>query len=254
MNNAKSLQSCFYILQIPRTGVLSPDQLAALRRIVQHFDQQDSNGQSDIPLSSHSDQDLTIGDDENVSIGPGTPQSAATDPKKPGPGRPRKFPGGTSTPTSVINKSWGPILTIQECKLDPILKAQIDANPNNDAKQFLQDPLPSLDGLDKQSDLSIKTFTSFCRQVGAMSKEMAQDRVQWLFLELLVGDMATLLFGAKGLSKKRDLKASIISVEDERAWEDIESTVRIAKKLEFICSRLGNGCLFWLHGELTKNL
>ena len=104
MNNVKSLQSCFYILQIPRTGVLSPDAHTALRRIFQHFEPE---AQSDIPPSSHSDQDLIIGDDENVAIGPGTPQSAATDPKKPGPGRPRKFPGGTSTPTSVIKQVVG---------------------------------------------------------------------------------------------------------------------------------------------------
>ena len=87
-----------------------------------------------------------------------------------------------------------------------------------------------------------------------MSNHIAENRVQWLFLELAVGDMVIFLFGLKSSSKKRDVSASIISEEGNDAWEEIQPTIKIANKLVFICSKLGNGCLFWLHSELTKTL
>lgn len=254
MNKTKSLQSCYYILHLPKSGTLNPDQHATLRRIFQHFDQQKIEAQDDTHSWSHSDRALTIDDNDIDHARPSTPQSVTTGPKRPGPGRPRKLLGGPSTPNSISNQSWGSILAMQECKLDSILQCRLKANPNNDATQFLPTPLPLLDDSDERSTPSIKVLTCFCRKVEEMSNQKPEDRVQWLFLVLAVGDMVTLLFGLKSLSNKRDVSASIISEEGDDAWEEVRSTLRIANNLVFICSKLGNGCLFWLHNELTKNL
>ena len=252
MSNTKSLQSCHYILQLPKSGVLNPDQHATLRRIFQHFDQQNSGAQYDSPSSSHSDRVLTINDSDDDHARPTTPQSEATGLKRSGPGRPRKLLG--STPTYVARKSWGLILAMDSCKLDSVLQCRLKANPNNNATQFLQTPLPLFHDSNERTTPSIKVLTSLCRKVEQMSNHIAENRVQWLFLELAVGDMVVFLFGLKSSSKKRDVSASIISEEGNDAWEEIQPTIKIANKLVFICSKLGNGCLFWLHSELTKTL
>ncbi len=202
--------------------------------------------------SSHSDRALTIDDSDNDHARPSTPHRVVIGPIRYGRGRPRKSSGGTSN--SISNKSWGSILAMQECKLDFVLQSRLKANPSDDAIQFLRTPLPLLNDSDERSTPSIKVLTHFCRKVEEMSNQMPEDRVHWLFLALTVGDMAALLFGLKSSSKKRDVSASIISKEGDDAWEEIRSTLTIANNLVFICSTLGNGCLFWLHGELTKTL
>ena len=202
--------------------------------------------------SSHSDRALTIDDSDNDHARPGTPHRGVIGPIRHGRGRPRKSSGGT--PNSISNKSWSSILAMQECKLDSVLQSRLKANPSDDAIRFLRTPLPLLNDLDERSIPSIKVLTCFCLKVEEMSNQMPEDRVHWLFLVLTVGDMAALLFGLKSSSNKRDVSASIISKEGDDAWEEIRSTLSIANNLVFICSKLGNRCLFWLHGELTKTL
>ena len=140
-------------------------------------------------------------------------------------------------------KYWGSILAMQDCELDSVLQCRIKANPNNDATHFLQTPLPLFHDSNERITPSIKVLTSLCRKVEEMPNRIAEDRVQWLFLELTVGDMATFLFGLKSSSKKRDVSASIISEEGNNAWAEIQPTIRIANKLVFICSKLGSGCV-----------
>ncbi len=59
MSNTKSLQSCYYILHLPKSGALNPDQHATLRRIFQHFDQQNLKAQVDIPVNSPKSETLS---------------------------------------------------------------------------------------------------------------------------------------------------------------------------------------------------
>ena len=173
--------------------------------------------------------------------------------KKPGPGRPRKG-GGTPTPNSMLSKLWGAILAMQDCKLDLLLLRRLKTVPNDDAAQFLLNPLLLLGDTDKQFNPSIEAFPRLCREVEKMPHVTVEDHVRWLFLELVVGDMSNLLFGQEGSWKTTQVSASIIAKEGDNAWIDSQSTIAIAKSLMFICSKLGNGCVFWLHSELTKNL
>ena len=175
------------------------------------------------------------------------------DVKKAGPGRPRKG-GGTPTPNSILSKSWDAILAMQDCKLDLLLQHRLETIPNDDAAQFLPNPLPLLGDTDKQFNPSIEAFTRFCRKVAKMPHATVEDHVQWLFLELAVGDMSNLLFGREGSCRMTQASASIIAKEGNDAWKDSQSTIAIGKSLVFICSKLGNGCLFWLHSELTRSL
>lgn len=252
MNKTKSSQSAHYILHLP-AGHLNPGQAATLRRIYQHFHQQNSEKHGDTASSPHADQVVIIDDDDDDSARPSTPQNIEKGLRMAGRGRPRKG-GGTPTPNSIHSQSWGAILAMQDCKLDPVLQHRLKTIANDDAAQFLPNPLPLLGDTDKQFNPSVKALTRFCSEVKKMPHATVEDHVQWLFLPLAIGDMSNFLFGQEGSRKSTQAAASINAKEGNGACADIQSMIATAKSAVFICSELGNGCLFWLNSELTKSL
>ncbi len=81
------------------------------------------------------------------------------------------------------------------------------------------------------------------------------SHVHRLFLMLAVGDMAFFIYRPKWSNEKSGgLKKSIITDHSEETFLSISKILHMTGKLVFICNKLGNGCLFWLYGELSDNL
>ncbi|KAL8950052.1 MAG: hypothetical protein Q9222_003892 [Ikaeria aurantiellina] len=252
-----------YITAMP-AWALTTDQRERLRRIHDHFLPSPGN-QSTIDNDVEQDadsEDLRMADAENPGAADTRERarSAAgdTDGQLPAAtgvtgkrGRPRTSGGSTSTSKQATSTQWGALMIHQEFKLPEHSRQLLDHNPSDYLAQY------RLREETLRRVLKVGNFPQVCHDIikmaGAKKGSSPQQRIRRLFGFLAISKIASKLFGAVWEWSGLVLKTRLTAVHEEPYHESVESALRIARSLAFLCDRFGVGCIFWLFGDLTDN-
>lgn len=178
----------------------------------------------------------------------------------PTPGTPsaQGAPLGQGTPSaSAISTSgsWKSIIRAKRFPRPDFLTAVLDSAPTFNAAEY--------SGIHRTLDQipTAETFPNICSEITAMAGSSKQDgpqeRVVRLFHFLVMGEIASKLFGEAWDEslKGRDRMPKTLTREHGREYYDsVKGALKIANHLTFLCGEIGIGCIFWLFAELTDNL
>ena len=186
-------------------------------------------------------------------------------------GRPRKQ--RRSTEECALDASWSHIRLLIDLSLDDVLASEIAQWEKTGACQFLTcQPTRSATQIPSLGDVSLmERLAISCNSLKGAESSMVVQHVRWLFLTLLVGDLAAKVFESGFIvteNEKGELRQAIkkrfpsLATRQEGTEGDepskfevyILKTVAMGERLRLLCELFTTGSLFWLQDVLTKGL
>ena len=224
--------------------VMTRNEIRALQDLSCHF----SSGEDD---SSGGDQGSVA---EEVSDGEEVRVSRK---------RPRQTDAGSPKPST--RHPWQPFLNLES----PTIPAEIKlflSESHGDPTAFLTSELSLAEGMtDVAHARTDDVFLSYYQFTLRLAERQAVDNLRWCFAMLMYYDLAKLLrkdgTGRVGKLMLAEVEIFLelilerqIGIKSEDVWSNLNAWSLCGKKLNYICSKLGHGCLFFIAVLLTKHL
>ena len=189
-------------------------------------------------------------------------------------GRPKKSEVSqlvhVETPDSARNVSWAAIHSLKGLELDPSL-ATLFSSHKQKIEGILIGGLALSDDLQPQASRAGASDTErlvhICHSVQISRHLLMIDKLRWIFLVLMVGDMQHALFGSRAsLGKVHEQEIQRVLDQQSQAvgspdtisvvlnFKDMSKILQAGLNLSWLCEELGVGCIFFLWSMMSHHL